>query len=496
MKKRILIASLYHETHTFLENTTMLRDFSIIRGDELLSDLSSESLWGAVVEFSGKVDWELLPVADMRADPAGMVADEVVEYFWNQFQDVAKQELATGIDGIYLILHGAMVSNSIDDVEGEILTRIRRLNGFENIPICGVVDLHANFSRRMAKQSQGLIAYRQNPHTDAHLAALDGARLLDRILKWGEKPVTVWLHSSLMWPPTGTATNDKPMRQLEEIARRIERENSDILFINVLAGFAMADTAETGVSFTAVTLGSEIKAIEALEELKNYTWANRHNGYVVSPTVEKILPELQDKDHGPIIIVEPSDNIGAGAPGDGTGVLRALIINHHIKNALCVINDPEAVKNISVINIGDHKKLTLGGRGSNLDSGPVELNVELVATSNGCFEVEDKHSHLVSMLGSTLVDMGPSAVVRCRNVTILLTSRKTPPFDLGQLRSQGLEPEKFNIIVVKAAVAHKRAYDPITVESYTVETPGPCSSRLTEFPYNKINRPIWPLDEI
>lgn len=496
MKKRVLIAGLYHETHTFVEEHTSLREFYIKKGDDLLTDVSSTSILGAIVEFADKSKWELLPVADLRADPGGIVADEVVEYFWNQFQQTANRELATGIDGIYLILHGAMVSNSIDDVEGEMVARIRHLKGFENIPICGVVDLHANFSERMAKYSQGLIAYRRNPHTDASWAALDGARLLDRIMQSGEKPATVWLHSSLMWPPTGTATYNNPMQQLEKMARSIERENPDILFVNVLAGFAMADTAETGVSFTAITLGSEKEARKALEELRHYALTNKQEGYTVPPSVQEVLIKLQSRDDGPIILVEPSDNIGAGAPGDGTGVLRALLNNNRMKNTLCVINDPEAVKNISVIKKGEKKKLCLGGKGSCLDPGPLELDVELISTSNGRFEVEDKQSHLVSMLGSTVVDMGPSAVVRCQNVTILLTSRKTPPFDLGQLRSQGLKPEKFNIIVVKAAVAHKRAYDPIAIESYMVESPGSCSSRLTQFPYKKIHRPIWPLDQI
>jgi microcystin degradation protein MlrC len=64
------------------------------------------------------------------------------------------------------------------------------------------------------------------------------------------------------------------------------------------------------------------------------------------------------------------------------------------------------------------------------------------------------------------VDMGPCAVVRVEGVIILLTSRKTPSFDLGQLRSQGIEPTSLSVIGVKAAVAHRRAYDPIAVASY------------------------------
>jgi microcystin degradation protein MlrC len=91
-------------------------------------------------------------------------------------------------------------------------------------------------------------------------------------------------------------------------------------------------------------------------------------------------------------------------------------------------------------------------------------------------------------------NMGPSAVIRSGGVTVLLTSNKTPPFDLGQLRSQGLEPRDFAVINVKAAVAHKRAYDPITAASYYVDTPGPCSGNLGRLPFRHLRHPVWPLD--
>ena len=90
--------------------------------------------------------------------------------------------------------------------------------------------------------------------------------------------------------------------------------------------------------------------------------------------------------------------------------------------------------------------------------------------------------------------MGPCAVVRHKGVSILLTSRKTPPWDLGQWRSQGIEPEELSVIGVKAAVAHRRVYDPIAGEHYTVETPGPCSSNLKQFPFRNVKRPVFPLD--
>jgi microcystin degradation protein MlrC len=99
-------------------------------------------------------------------------------------------------------------------------------------------------------------------------------------------------------------------------------------------------------------------------------------------------------------------------------------------------------------------------------------------------------------MNGTSIAMGPAAVVRTAGVTILLTSKKTPPFDLGQFRSQGIEPIDFAVIGVKAAVAHRRAYDPIMGATYFVDTPGPCRSDLTAFPWQHLRRPVWPLDDI
>lgn len=174
------------------------------------------------------------------------------------------------------------------------------------------------------------------------------------------------------------------------------------------------------------------------------------------------------------------------------GLLKALV-DRRIRGVAVVINDPEAVSFLRGRRVGEHGPVSIGGKGYRPGPGPLSLDVELVSTSDGKFDLEDPQSHLASLFGSH-IDMGPCALVRHNGVTILLTSRKTPPFDLGQLRSQGIEPDKQFAIVVKAAVAHRRVYDPIAVASYSVDTPGPCSSNLRSLPYSKVLRPIFPLD--
>lgn len=493
MSKRILLAGLFHETHTFLESVTTLDDFSIRRGAELLEAAGDGSPLAGAIETGLSAPWQIVPLIDYRATPSATVEDRVVEQFWEEFQSAARPELDRGVDGIFLILHGAMVSRSIADVEGELLRRIRQLPGAKDLPLGGVLDLHANHTAEMAQHSDALVAYRENPHADAHEAAVRAAQIFDRILTLGRRPTTVWEHPPLMWPPTGVATAAEPMKGLEALARQIESEHPEILAINVLAGFSFADIPDTGVSFTAVTLGNSEDARRELARLSRYAWDQRAVGNVTDIPIAEVMPRLSQHTQWPVLLVEPSDNIGGGAPGDCTGVLRALI-EHDVDRSAVAICDPQAVAACVQAGVGATTTLSIGGKASSLDPGPVTLQVEVVSLSDGRFELEDRHSHLASMCGSH-ANMGPSAVARHRGILILLNSRKLPPFDLGQWRSQGIAPESLKVIGVKAAVAHRRAYDPIARASYTVDTPGPCSSNLRSFPFRKIRRPIYPLDE-
>lgn len=485
-RPRVLFAGLFHETHTFLEGTTGLRDFQVLLGDELLRCKGDASPLGGALESAERFGWEVIPTVDFRASPSATVTDEVVEAFWRELA----ARIQAPIDAVYLVLHGAMVSQSLDDVEGEILARLRKLVG--DVPIFGVFDLHANFTQRMADLANCLVAYRENPHTDGRAAAKIAADLLQRSLTTKQVPRMFWQHPPLMWPPTGTATATAPMRSLEALARRTEAVTPEFWVVNIVAGFSFADTPDTGVSFAIATTGDEAQARATLQQLSSLALDLKAIGNVTDPPIAETMAKLDPLPSGLTVLVEPSDNIGGGAPGDGTGLLRALI-EHAVPNAAVAINDPEAVRQLSQHSIGTRATIAIGGKGSALDAGPLTLEVELIRTSDGKFELEDKQSHLASMVGDRF-DMGPCAVVRHPGLTILLTSVKTPPFDLGQWRSQGIEPTKLSVIAVKAAVAHRRAYDPIAARMFWVDTPGPCSSNLKTLPYKHIRRPIYPLD--
>lgn len=492
-RRRILLGSLFHETHSFVDEETTLADFTIRRGDALLRRRGDGSTICGFLEVAASEGWEVLPTIDYGALPAGTVEHAVFERFLAEFDAGLRAALANGgLDGIWLALHGAMVTTRCLDPEGALLAHIRSVPGCETLPVFGVFDLHANFTAAMAEHANALVAYRENPHTDARESAVRAAKLLARTLTSGELPRMLSCNAPVIWPPTGTGTADRPMRDLEALARGIEQQNPAIWVASVIGGYSFSDVPEAGVAFAVAFTGPEAPAREALERLSATAIEFRESGLPAEWDIDEAVAEILRSEGGPYIVVEPADNIGGGAPGDATSVLRAFL-RHGVGNCAVAIADPAAVAAMTGAKPGETRKLSIGGKGSAIAEGPVEIEAGFVSASDGEFALEDLNSHLAAAQGSHF-SMGPCVVVQVEGVTVLLNSRKTPPFDLGQFRSQGIQPETLKAIGVKAAVAHRRAYDKIAKGSFTVTTPGPCTSGIAGLPYKRLRRPVFPLD--
>lgn len=493
--KRVLLTGLVHQTNKFVGGRTGLEDFEVKRGEEMLRVADEAPPTAGVMEVARERGWKVVPVVEMRALPGPTVADAVVDLFWAEFKAVADAEATSGgVDGVFLVLHGSTVSESLADVEGDILRRIRSIKHLSDVPICGVMDPRANFTEAMARQSDGLIACRDNPPTDAWEVARDAALLLDGLMDTVERPATVWERPPLMWTPSGAATDREPMLSLERRAREIEAGFPDVVAVNVLAGFPYADVPEAGVSFSAVTVGDLTIARAGLRELNAMASFRRDEGNRTGMPLEEAMLRLQGHEEGPVLLVEPSDAIEAGAPGDGTRVLRAFV-EYEVPDSGVVIDDPEAVAALEGAAPGDRGEMVIGGKSGEAGAEPLPLEVEVVSKSDGCFVPRNATSHPAFVSGG-VVDMGPCSVVRHGGVTALLTSRRTPPFDLGQWRSQGVEPEELFAIGVKAAVEHKPAYSAIAKANYIVDVVGPCDANLRRLPFEGVVRPIYPLDDI
>jgi microcystin degradation protein MlrC len=157
-----------------------------------------------------------------------------------------------------------------------------------------------------------------------------------------------------------------------------------------------------------------------------------------------------------------------------------------------VINDPETVAVLGDTELGERRIVEIGGKSGDSGSGPLPLEIEVVSRSDGRFVPEGPPIFLTD----GYVDMGDCVLVRHEGVTVLLTSRRTPPSDLGQWRSLGVDPVNFFAIGVKASTEHRDAYGPIATASYTLDLPGPCAENLKRLTFENVTRPIYPLDEM
>lgn len=492
--KRVLIAGLVHETHTFLaEHTERARFEEMVwrRGQSMLDYCRGDlSPMGGALEVADAMGWQIYASRYGAAMPSGTVEDEVLSVWWSEVECDLEAALINGLDGVLLILHGAMVCASFADAEGEVLRRVRGKVG-PHIPIAADLDLHANFSAEMAQYGTIFTGYRENPHTDARQAGVRAAQLLDRTMQSGERPRVVCVKPGALYAPVGTGTANEPMRSFEAAARALEARYPELLEVCVLPGFAYADIACAGFALVATTTGDATRAQHLLAPLAEAVLTRVEEGNPLDPPVDEALPNALRHGAGPIGLIEPSDNIGGGTPGDGTGILQALL-RYEVDNAAVVINDPQAVRACHSASIGDRLHLPIGGKVDRQHGPTLDLDLQLENLTDGKFDLENPHSHLASLVGRH-VDMGLCAVVRHRGVRILLTTLKTPPMDLGQLRSQGIVPEQLYMVGIKAAVSHKAAYDPILKASFYVDTPGLGTSDLRRFAFRHVPRPIAPL---
>jgi microcystin degradation protein MlrC len=134
------------------------------------------------------------------------------EIFWDEIKPVLVNAIENGLDGIFLSLHGAMVTTELEDPDGELLERIRALPGAARLPIFGVFDLHGTMTQKMGDLSDGLVCYRECPHDDTFESAVRATELLARCLESGVRPRQHVLVTPIVWPPTGTGTKTAAWR--------------------------------------------------------------------------------------------------------------------------------------------------------------------------------------------------------------------------------------------------------------------------------------------
>jgi len=396
-------------------------------------------------------------------------------------------ERAKPLDGLFLALHGAMVVEGIDDGEGYLLEKVRDLIG-ETPSIVATLDLHANISPLMVETADILVGYDTYPHVDAYERALEAGKLLASLLRGRMRPTVALRKPPLLPVPQGMYTDRRPMRDLIERSHEMEREDN-VVTITVAGGFPYSDIEVAGMGIVVTTDGDQELAEAKAQELADLGWERRPQFLVTAVPVEEAVKRAMEATEGPVILVDGADNIGGGGPGDGTVLLRELLAQG-AQGAVVAIADRDAVAQAIEAGVRQEVQLLVGGKTDHLHGEPVAVEGRVDLISEGTYTRKGPY-----MTGER-IDMGRTVVVDCQGVDLVLMEKKTPPFDAEHLRSLGIEPAEARIIGVKSAIAWRAAFGPLAKEVIDVDTPGLCTIHLEQFPYHKVRRPIFPLDEM
>jgi len=485
---RVAIGGIVHETHTFSNVPTTLESFRarhFLLGEDLFTFARTKTSLGGAIEAAREEGLELIPTLYATATPSGLVTCQAFDHLLTLLIDGI--EKSKPLDGLFLVLHGAMVVEGIDDAEGHLLAKARDSVG-EGTPIVATLDFHANVSPLMVDKADILVGYDTYPHVDAYERALEAGRLLASLLRGELKPTMSLRKPPLLPVPQGMYTERPPMKELIEVAHDMEREDK-VLTITVAGGFPYSDIEVAGMGIVVTTDGDQGLAEAKAEELANLAWERRSQFLVNAVPVEEAVRRAMEAREGPVILVDGSDNIGGGAPGDGTVLLRELLAQR-ARGAIVTIADREAVAQAIEAGVGQQVELLVGGKTDDFHGKPVAVKGRVHLVSEGTYTRKGPY-----MTGERM-DMGRTVVLHCEGMNLVLMEKKTPPFDAEHLRSLGIEPSEARIIVVKSAIAWRAAFGPIAKEVIDADTPGLCTIHLESFPYRKIRRPIFSLDEI
>lgn len=487
MSKRLKIgvAGLFHETNSFAPGITEMDAFQLrtVKGKEEFYQRHSgnKSPMGGAIDAAEQNNIELVPGFYSAGTPSSMVSASASEKLIQSVVESVSGEL----DGLLIILHGAMVSEAYMDVELEILKRLRE-RFTDSFPIGVTLDLHANLSEEFVKGVNILVGYDTYPHIDSYETAIEALELLARLVRMEIQPYSHWEHSKMLIAPPSMITAEGAMFELMQRAFEMKKDPA-VLNIMVAGGFPYSDIPDAGMSFVVTTDGNPELAKSLATELCSMAQERKERFKVHEYSVEDAIIKSLETDEGPDIFIEGSDNVGGGAPADATHTLKHLI--HLKQKSLIVIRDVKAVQQAHQQGVGTILECCVGGNSDSLHGEPVEIKGNIRLLFDGIYH------HVGAFMTGTLANMGKTAVVEVGSVTIILTENRSAPYDIGHVHSAGIRPEDFKIIVVKSAVAWRTAFGSIAKQEIFLNTPGACSAHLHHFTYKNLKSPRYPFDK-
>ena len=488
---RIATAGFQHESNTFSpipasldlwRRAGILEDAEAIRAEYASSQSTLAGFFAAAAEDP---EVELVPLVFARLMPMGAMTREATDYLFGRILAALRDNGPW--DAVLLPLHGAAVSETWRDADGELVRRVRETVG-PGVPIGLALDMHANVSQQMVHNATVTTVYQTNPHIDAYAQALLCARLTLQAVRGKIKPCCALEMPPLLVNILCQGTDDAPMSDLLRVAQA-ERERPGVLSVSVVEGYPYADVPEMGMSFIAVTDNDQALADDVARRLAQAAWDMREALNHGATPIDAALLQAQAAPAGPVVLFDVGDNVGGGSPGDSTLILHAAR-RLGVRDLLQAVCDPDVVRQCEAGGVGARITAAVGGKSDTLHGTPFAIQAAITALSDGRYE-ETGPTHG----GFRFYNDGASCALRTDDgYRLVLTSRSAGSSSLQQFRALGIEPLEMKIIVAKGVHSPRPAMEPIAKELIWVASPGVTTADLSTFGYQHRRVPLYPLE--
>lgn len=485
---RIGLVWISQETDTFNPSPTTIEHFAsfgIDRGEDIIAKLRDVGTVGGYVKAaSERGDVDTVPIFKARAVAGGRLDRATLDYLAGELR--SGLENAGDLDGLALQLHGACSAEGVDDVDGYLVEVARSVVG-PDLPIVLTLDHHANITKSMIAGSTGLVGFRTQPH-DHFETGESAAHLLFGIVAGEVNPTVAWRKIPLISHQEQYLTSKAPMKVWFDRARQLEAEGKAVRVSN----FPMQpwlDVDEGGWSTVVVTDGDQALAESLADELADLAWSMREEFQVkVSIPPSEAVARAEAAPAGVVVLSDTGDSVLGGAGGDSTVLVREMLTSGISGPALVPLVDPDISQKVEGLAVGTEVTITVGGSVAGMHE-PIELTGKLVRAEKTVLDMGAGYS-------SPVVDFGMMAVVDTGNVTVAITQFPgVGGVHPDMYHGIGIDPASYKMVVVKTA-SNFQWFSDISSEVIRADTPGPTQSEISELPWQRIPRPVFPLDPI
>ena len=483
---KIFSAFLATETNTYAAAPTGwggFLEYGIFHGDASTRD--PQGIGGSMVELRRLLaagQHELVESVSAFAQPLGRTVRAVYERLRDDILGDLQATISVGpVDGVILLLHGAMVADGYDDCEGDLIARVRELVG-PDVPIGVELDLHCHCTALMQRSADAIIAYKEYPHVDALQRLEELLRIVLDTARGRLRPTTAMFDCKMvgLWH-----TTREPMAGFVRRMQAVEQAPG-VLSVSLGHGFPWGDVPESGARLWVVTDNDPGLAAALAEQLGREFWALRHETVTPMLTIAAALDQAAQADGGPVVIADIADNAGGGAMSDSSFILQALLARGTRDAAIGAFWDLGAIQICRDAGIGARIALRIGGKCGPASGEPVDLEVVVKG-------IVDNHFQLGLNSNDERAPLGPSVWVQAAGgLDIVLVSVRSQTFSPGVFSGLGIELESKRLIVVKSTQHFHAQFAPLAREILYVTTPGAISMDFAALPYRVRDLDYWP----